>query len=265
MTGPPSPRRLVAALLYIAAALVAVSPSTAAADSPVLGSPEYLENGVGWGTAMPVDIGNGGAPSGFLSEIIWQGWGEAVASGSGIASIYKPQGGYYGGHPRIPLRAGDLGTCPGRTELAYRSLEFRLPPWPGAPLGPWLKWSGSLDLCDYSVKDPRYDYPKRPPGLCGNIGDDYAPGDILDVTSFELGCSKARGIARKAERHVRFKLPRRCLQHGCNHKVRAFRCHWYELRPGETTIDIEFAYPVQRVACAKGDSTITWWFVLWVE
>ncbi len=243
------------ALLWLAA--------PAPASAVVLGSPNYIPSyGEGWGASMPSVISNGGAPSGVLTAVSWQGWGDPVATGSGRAAIYKPQGGYYAGHPRIPLRAGDIGTCPGQSEPAYRSLEFRLPPWPGAPLGPWLKWSGSLDLCDYSVRDPAYDYPKRPPGQCGNIGDDYEPEDILDVTTFELGCGEGRSVARRAEHKVRRTLPRKCFDTGCTRSVADFRCRWYPLRADESTSTIDYPYPVQRVACSRGEATITWRFVL---
>jgi hypothetical protein len=195
-------------------------------------------------------------------RVDWKGWGEATATGSGRTAIYKPQGGYFAAHPRIPLRASDIGTCPGETELAYRTLEFRLPPWPGGPLGPWLKWSGSLDLCDHSTLDPRYDYPRQPAGICGNIGDDYTPGDILDVTTFELGCRQGREVALEAESRLRPRLPGGCLRHSCTRRLGNFRCRWYALHPDETTIDIVAPYPVQRVACSRKRATISWWFVL---
>lgn len=233
------------------------------AGALVLGSPSYVPSyGAGWGTSMPALISNGGVPSGVIDQIAWTGWGEPVATGVGRTSIYRPQGGYYGARPKVPLRAGDVGTCPGQTEAAYRTLEFRVPPWPGGPLGPWLKWSGSLDICDYSIKDPRYDYPRQPPGICGNIGDDYEPGDILGVETFLLACSQGRKVARRAESGAGARLPHRCARRGCARAVGAFRCRWYPLRSGETTIDISIAYPVQRVACRNGRATITWRFVL---
>lgn len=113
------------------------------------------------------------------------------------------------------------------------------------------------------MKDPRYDYPRQPPGICGNIGDDYEPGDILGVETFLLGCAQGRSLARRAERKVRLRLPaQKCFNHGCTRRVAAFRCHWYPLRSGETTSTIDYPYPVQRVACRRGEATIAWRFVL---
>lgn len=260
-------RRRAARLAVLPAVLLGLAACAAPAGAVVLGSPEYVSPyGEGWGTATPAVISNGGVPSGVLTDVSWQGWGAPVATATARASIYKPQGGYYAARPRVPLRAGDLGTCPGESELAYRSLEFRLPPWPGAPLGPWLKWSGSLDICDYAVKDPRYDYPRRPPGVCGSIGEGFEPGDFLSVTTFQLGCADGRRLARRAQRKFERRLPaQRCFNHGCVRPVGDFSCRWYRLRTSETTSTIDVPYPVQRVACRRGEATITWWFVLYFD
>jgi hypothetical protein len=156
--------------LFLAAAVLAFLAAPAAARAtPVLGSPDYITSGAGWGTSAPHEVFNGGSPGGLVDHIKWRRWGKPVARGRGKANIYRPNGGYYPPVTTV-LRARKLGTCPGRSELAYLVLELRTPNWPGGPLGPWLKWSGSRTLCDYDDTDPAYDYPKRPPGLCADIG-----------------------------------------------------------------------------------------------
>lgn len=112
---------------------------------PVLGSRAFELNGSGWGSPEPVEIFNGGDPSGLVTEIHWRGWGTPTATGYGLNSIFKPQGGYYPQPVRIELRATGLGHC--GLEPAYTRLLARAPSRPGGPPGPWFSWSGAATIC----------------------------------------------------------------------------------------------------------------------
>lgn len=115
------------------------------AKEVVLGSKAFELHGSGWGTAEPSEIFNGGDPSGLVTEIHWHGWGGAVATGYGLNSIFKPEGGYYPQPVRIELRASGLDHC--GIDPAYTRLQARVPKRPGAPLGPWFLWSGAGTIC----------------------------------------------------------------------------------------------------------------------
>jgi hypothetical protein len=246
--------------LFLAAAVLAFLAAPAAARAtPVLGSPDYITSGAGWGTSAPHEVFNGGSPGGLVDHIKWRRWGKPVARGRGKANIYRPNGGYYPPVTTV-LRARKLGTCPGRSELAYLVLELRTPNWPGGPLGPWLKWSGSRTLCDYDDTDPAYDYPKRPPGLCADIGEYGEPTTINSIQSYRLSCKRARQVARG----VRTRLSTECAQSGCTKKVHGLTCRLARVRSDET-IGIEYPYPAQRVACRRGSRTMSAWAVLFYD
>jgi hypothetical protein len=231
--------------------------STSGQTDVVLGSSSYVPGGSGFGERAPSLISNGGVPSGVVTHVRWQGWGKATARGSGLASIYKPQGGYFP-PVRVPLRATNIGRCPGQSARAYTTLLIRLPPWPRGPLGSWFKWSGSRNLCDYSDQDPRYK--KHFPGDCGSLSPDYRPGDAFDIGAYRIGCQRARGLARASR--SRIPLGRSvCTRQGCVRTVGAFRCHWQRLHPDESTPVSERQYPAERVACRRRGATVTWWFV----
>jgi PKD repeat protein len=240
-------------------------PEPALAEFPgeiVLGSRSFLPTGGrGWGTPHPRTIFNGGVPSGLVRGIHWTGWGSPSAIGIGHNPTYKPQGGYYGRALKIKLKATDVGQCPGETQQAYLTLEFRARQWPGGPLGPWTRWSGVSSLCDYSEKDPRYDYPARPPGYCKNVGEGYSPGQGFSVQAYRVGCSRARAVARAANRRLR-PASRHCVRHGCTKHVQGFRCHAARVHTDEQSPDIDGVYPVQRVACRRGGANVSWWLVL---
>jgi hypothetical protein len=243
----------------IAAGAGALLPtSVAIAAEPVLGSPEYIANGEGFGAYAPTVISNGGVPNGIVTSVTWSGWGEAVARGHGRVAIYRPGGNYY---PRVraPLRAKDLGTCPGHPERAYTTLLFRVPLWPGGPLGPWLKWSGSKTICSYDDKDPDYDDPARPAGLCGSVGDDYEPGDVFHIQAYKLSCRRARQVARRVARRD---WPSRCARSGCTARIRGLNCRLERLHADEIAPNSDREYPVQRVACRRGTGTMSAWLVL---
>ncbi|MXG89718.1 hypothetical protein [Nocardioides flavescens] len=140
---------LTVTLLTALAVLTAASSGGATgAPTPVLGSPSYMAPyGVGWGTAHPRVIDNGGDPSGSVKALRWRSWGEPTTKARGLTPIFRPGGGYYRKPARIVLRATDLGTCGAATE-AYTRLEFRVAKVPGGSVsGPWRPWAGSADLC----------------------------------------------------------------------------------------------------------------------
>jgi hypothetical protein len=243
-------RRALSAIIAIAAFTLFPGPAHAlAASEPVLGSPDYVQPyGEGFGTYKPTKVFNGGSPGGLVSDINWRGWGKPVARGRGLANIYRPQGNYYP-PVRIPLRAKKLGTCPDHPERAYTILLIREPNWPGGPLGPWLKWSGSRDLCDYNETDPQYDYPRQPPGLCRQVGE-YGSDSVQSIQAYRLSCRKARRVARLIRDRA---WPVRCYQSGCARKVRGLTCHLERFRNGETIGGL----PAQRVWCKRRHSTMS--------
>ncbi|HEY3019716.1 MAG TPA: hypothetical protein VGJ32_05965 [Solirubrobacteraceae bacterium] len=244
-------------MIATASAVVGASGTNAAGAGVVLGSPSYVTGGSGFGETAPSLISNGGVPSGVVTHIRWRGWGKATATASGRASIYKPQGGYFP-PVRVPLRATNIGHCPGQSARAYTTLFIRVPPWPGGPLGSWFKWSGSRNLCDYSDEDPRYK--KHWPGDCGSIGPNYRPGDAFDISSYRVGCRRARRLARASRGKIPLG-PSACTRQGCARAVGAFRCHWQRIHPDETAPVDTAEYPAERVDCTRGGATVTWWFV----
>ena len=119
----------------------------APAGQPVLGIKEVYPGGKGWGTKAPAIVYNGGVPSGLIDHIRWRNWGAPVAYGSGITSIYKPNGGYYPQQVPAELRAEDLGRCRPGGPLTYRRLYVRNPLKPGGPVDQWRLWSLLKTLC----------------------------------------------------------------------------------------------------------------------
>lgn len=113
----------------------------------VLGAKSFAPHGDGFGTVQPSDIFNGGDPSGHVSQVHWTGWGSSTALGTGMSSIFKPSGGYYPQLVQVQLRADQLGTCAPGGPPAYRRLSAREPSVPGGPLGPWMDWSGTGNIC----------------------------------------------------------------------------------------------------------------------
>jgi hypothetical protein len=129
-----------ASVLAIVCSLSVVLAATTAsgASSVVLGSAAFAgPHGEGWGTAKPTRIYNGGDPSGLVTHIHWKSWGGRSAIGYGLNAIFKPHGGYYSHLAQIELRAHGLGKC-GSGPRAYTQLSFRVPSYPGGPLGAWM-------------------------------------------------------------------------------------------------------------------------------
>lgn len=97
--------------------------SSAAASMPVLGTP-WAPGQEGYGKPHPKTIYNGGDPTGLVTDVRWQSWGEPKAVGEGTG-LYAP-GIVADGH-KAPARviAFDLGMCNGI--LAYRAIEWYFP------------------------------------------------------------------------------------------------------------------------------------------
>ena len=221
-----------------------------AAATVLLGSPNYVMGGSGFGTEHPGAIFNGGAPSGMVSAITWTGWGNPTATGRGRIPIYKPQGGYFAQRGRIDLRAETIGTCPDGTGPAYTVLRFRAPNWPGGPLGPWVKWSGSQTICSFDPAETG-----TPAGLCGTVGSqNYKPGALFSINAYRVSCRTARRAASTL-RHVR-------CRRGCTRSVRGLHCRLERVHGGEFSANIDRRYPAQRVACTRGGGNFTGWLAL---
>jgi hypothetical protein len=221
-----------------------------AAATVLLGSPSYVMNGAGFGTERPATIFNGGVPSGMVSGISWSSWGGPTASGRGRNPLYKPQGGYFRQNGKVALRAEKIGTCPDGTGPAYTELWARFPNWPGGPLGPWVKWSGSQTICSFDPSEPG-----TPEGICDVVGSrNYTPGTLFDMTAYGMSCR----IATRAASTVR-KI--RCRR-GCTRVVRKLRCRLDRLHPGELAPNLGHRYPAQRVACTGKRRNFSGWLAL---
>jgi hypothetical protein len=134
------------------AAVAEAAPVAHTSSTVVLGSKAYAPQGYGWGTVSPDRIYNGGVPSGLVTDVVWQDWGQPVATGQGLTWVYMPKGGYYPEQGAIQLRAQGIGRCRrknGRPEkhLAYRRLFASVVDYPGGPFGPWFRWSGTKSIC----------------------------------------------------------------------------------------------------------------------
>jgi hypothetical protein len=214
------------------------------AATVVLGASAFAPNGDGFGSAHPHRIFNGGDPSGTVSSIRWTGWGGAVAQGSGLNPIFKPQGGYFPHRARVLLQARRLGSC--GAGPAYTQLWIRLPQWPGGPRGPWWRWAAAKTLCRAGAIDA-----SNPPGYCGRLGSrDDTPGTVFSVVAYRLSCRTARRAAGALRRAG-------CGPGGCRRRVGALRCQLERVRHGETT---PFGrHPAQRLACTRGSANFTGW------
>jgi hypothetical protein len=235
-------------------ALLLASPAHAA-EAPVLGSPEYLNPKVaeGFGTVAPRTIGNGGDPSGFVLHIHWKGWGRPMAHGTGRNAIFRLGGGYFSTLAHIQLRVRDLGTCPGHPRRAYKTLEVRVPQWPGGPLGSWFKWSGTKDMCDGSVYDTA-----NGPGGCKSVGGEFRPGAVTSIAVYKVACGRARSVAARVRR---WKRPADCEQRGCETRIRGLNCrldryHRYDVA------GVDRQYKALRLSCRNGAQSLSAYLVL---
>jgi len=115
----------------------------------VLGAKDFVNSGIGWGTARPSTVHNGGSPSGMIKNIRWASWGGATAEGRGETFVYDPGGGYAEELAPIRLRAHEIGNCGPSGPPAYRQLSVSRAAYPGDPFEPWERWSGVPDLCKW--------------------------------------------------------------------------------------------------------------------
>lgn len=118
-----------------------------------LGSAKFLPgyfHSKGYGSPHPPVIYNGGDPAGLISRIRWRNWGASMATGEGLGSAYKPQGGYYHRAVVVKLRAERLGDCDGRP--GYHWLFVRKQRRPHGEFFPWHLWWGPhhADLCGHA-------------------------------------------------------------------------------------------------------------------
>ena len=98
--------------------------------------------GIGWATAHPKEIFNGGDPSGDVRSIHWSHWGAATATGHGLGAGFKPQGvlrpagqddaqGIWIGPMHSPTARAPTGHC-GSSSRSNRAVRTT----PGGPRGP---------------------------------------------------------------------------------------------------------------------------------
>jgi hypothetical protein len=141
---------MVAVLAAGSGEAIAMTAGSAASSHavPVLGSKKFdtMPDAVGYGTAHPKRIFNGGDPSGDAYHLRWATWGAATSLGHGKTYVFKPSGGYYKDPGRIELKATGLGHCTAKGPLAYRHLHVRVA-GPGKAYGRWSRWSGAKNLC----------------------------------------------------------------------------------------------------------------------
>jgi hypothetical protein len=133
--------------LAAAATLVLLGTAAAANTGVVLGKKHLLRYGIGWGTARPRLIYNGGDPSGKAWHLTWRDWGGATASAHGLTWIFKPTGGYYRQPGAIELRASRIGRCTRHGPRAYTLLQARVAVRPGGRLSRWNAGGGWKSTC----------------------------------------------------------------------------------------------------------------------
>jgi hypothetical protein len=124
-----------------------IAPGDAATTSVVLGKKHLFPYGIGWGTAHPRLIYNGGDPSGRAWHLTWRKWGAHAAYAHGLNWIFRPNGGYYGKPGAIELRASRISRCTPHGPLAYTFLQARVAVRPGGPLTHWFAWGGWKSTC----------------------------------------------------------------------------------------------------------------------
>jgi len=113
----------------------------------VLGKKHVVQYGIGWGTAHPRVIFNGGDPSGGARHLKWRSWGAPIAYARGIATIQHPGGNFYPKPGVIELRASHIGRCTPHGPRAYTHLDAREAVRPGGPLSGWGAWSSWKSIC----------------------------------------------------------------------------------------------------------------------
>ena len=123
--------------------------ASAGPAAPVLG--RWMLTGryaVGWGTAHPPLIFNGGDPSGKAWHLHWSGWGDGAATAYGLTWVARPKGGYFAKPGTIEMRAYRLSQCTAGGPPAYTRLSVRVAR-PGGTFGHWYAWGGWHTTCRF--------------------------------------------------------------------------------------------------------------------
>lgn len=112
--------------LVATVAVLAGAAGAGLAAPPVLGRP-WASGQTGYGRPAPVEVDNGGDPTGIVRNIHWAGWGAAKAVGTGRAEYEWPgtsvaDNGFTGG---ARIVAFHLGTC--RGVPSYNAVEWYFP------------------------------------------------------------------------------------------------------------------------------------------
>jgi hypothetical protein len=102
-------------------------PHSDSADSrpvPVLGT-EWGPGQKGYGTVRPSTIFNGGDPTGLVTDVHWQSWGDPVAIGSGMSTDDQNSIVAEATQQKATVEAFNLGMCDGK--LMYQAIEWYFP------------------------------------------------------------------------------------------------------------------------------------------
>ena len=138
---------VLACAVTMSAGLVFLGTAAATTSGVVLGKKHLVRDGLGWGTARPRSIFNGGDPSGHAWHLTWRHWGAATAYARGLVTLPRPTGNFYGKPAVIELRASRISRCAPRGPRAYTRLDARVPARPGGRLGHWFAWGGWKSIC----------------------------------------------------------------------------------------------------------------------
>lgn len=143
-------RRRLTVVAPLLAFIASVACAGAVTSEPVLGKWKLTgQYAIGWGTAHPRVIYNGGVPSGKAWHLHWTNWGRQATTAHGLTWLYRPNGGYYARPGAIELRAYRLARCTTGGRPAYTRLSARVATRPGGPLGHWFAWGGWRTLCRF--------------------------------------------------------------------------------------------------------------------
>jgi hypothetical protein len=95
--------------------------------SPTLGlASAFGPPAVGFGQVRPAEISLGGDPTGMLTGITWQSWGQSQATGAGTSTYVGPnQTVAQGTQETATVVASDLGDCGGNA--AYQQVKWYFP------------------------------------------------------------------------------------------------------------------------------------------
>ncbi len=129
-------------------ALLIPATAGAATQNVVLGNGKAIPSAKGWGSVAPRLVSSGIDPGARLTQVHWQHWGSATATGWAMTSIPKQTGGYYPGLYRVQLRASNIAWDASEHARAYMVLQAREPLKPGGALSPWFQWVGQQQMCN---------------------------------------------------------------------------------------------------------------------